>query len=482
MLQREAVEGEREISIREILWKIIFNWRFLLICALICATLVEVFFFQRDLKNYENTKKQQMAGEEIEEYEFTEAEKNNIKTAIALQQASDENQIYMENSILMNINPYQENVLVLQYYIDSDYKFNYTEDNSPNYTDAIVASYGEYAQGGELARKLSEAMELNCSQEYVKELISVENSEVMEVFRIEVVYSDQEMLQRMAEVIEKEMNNQTESISKNIGSHSLKLLSKNITVRADVELASKQKSIQDMLNSYLTQLNTLKTTMTENQLKVVNNKEIEAGEEETAVKQKETILIKPRFSVKYAALGGLAGLFLAILCIAGKLLFTSKIQNSHELAEVYGLRLFGILCRQEKISAIDKMFLKMKYRHKENMTEKACLDMVVSNIELTCKSEGISQIYITSSIIGAIEENISQRISNKLAEVGIIAIYGERICYDTQALRKMVEIGNAILLEQAEVSMYQEIEKEIRLMTEQKVKILGGIGINTMFN
>ena len=54
---------------------------------------------------------------------------------------------------------------------------------------------------------------------------------------------------------------------------------------------------------------------------------------------------------------------------------------------------------------------------------------------------------------------------------------GGNICYDMASLRTAHETGTVILFEQEDISIYKEVEKEIKLLAEQKVNVLGCIGI-----
>ena len=67
----------------------------------------------------------------------------------------------MQNSIYMNLNAYKENVLLMEYYVDSDYTFNYTEDNSTDYTYALVKAYENYALNGNIAQQMIDKLSLS---------------------------------------------------------------------------------------------------------------------------------------------------------------------------------------------------------------------------------------------------------------------------------------------------------------------------------
>ena len=122
----------------------------------------------------------------------------------------------MQNSIYMNLNAYKENVLIMEYYVDSDYTFNYTEDNRVNYTDALVSAYENYAQNSDLAQQMIDKLSLSDEIRYVEELISVDSDLSGKNFRVEVAYPDAAMLSDIAEVVEDALNAQTPVFSKTI--------------------------------------------------------------------------------------------------------------------------------------------------------------------------------------------------------------------------------------------------------------------------
>lgn len=470
---------EREISIKEILWKIAFGWRSLLVSTLVIAVLVMAFFYLKDMKYYNEKVKEQQSGAEITESgsDFTEEELEEIQSAELLQKLIDERLTYINNSIKMQVNAYEENVLVLTWYVKSDYQLNYAEDVSKDYTEAVVAAYKEYVQGGTLAQKLSEEIEYD--SKYVKEILEIKNISESTVFSIEVIYPNQEVLQEMAEIIKNEMAQKTIYISQDIGSHSLKFLSENVMVRTDAELAGYQQNVCNELVSYQSQLSELKDSMTSEQLELLESAKGAEESVENDTNQKSE-LKKPEIQAKNIVFGFVLGLFLGIVWIICKMLFSARLQNSGELEEIYNVRLLGVIQQPKRVTSVDKLLLKLKNRNTKQMSMETTLDMIVSNIALICQKEKNTRIYLTGSQIEKMDKEILEKIISRLKAFGIEVIYGESICYMAESLRKMVEVGMVVILEQTDLSIYQEIEKEIKVITEQRVKILGGIGINTM--
>lgn len=461
---------EREISMQELLRKIVFGWRRVLICMIIAGIVAVSYRYLNDLQNYkiaQNTAKQDVQVE----YSYTEEEIAEIEEAKRLQGLLDDSKEYIERSVLMKINPYAVNILTMQYYVDSDYIFNYSMDNETDYTLAVTNAYSNFINNGDIAEKIIEELKLDCEISDIKELINATVAE--KTFCIELVYPDEDVLLEMAEVIQRQMQAQTEGIAENIGQHSLKLLAQNIGVEVKTNIAAVQDQARNRSNSQQAQLNALKATMTQEQLACFSEDE---SVEETIITETATA-VKPTINMKYFILGLIAGAFAAIVWIVCKVLFASSLQETSELVDVYGLRLLGTVEEEKKVSGIDKVILKFMNRHEKELSMEERIQLICSNIELVCQNENISQIYLSSSEMEHVDKHAIQLIMEGLSASGIEVILGKNICYDAAALKEMVEISNIVLLEQVGKSRYYEIEKEILIISEQKVRLLGCIGI-----
>ena len=479
---------EREIALQDLYWKIILDWRQLLIFLVIFSILVPVsqYFMNQRTYNaaYADYQKQMSAiqsGEQdsVNEADFTTEELQQINDAKSLQNVLDRSRLYMQNSIYMNMNAYKENVLIMEYYVDSDYTFNYTEDNSADYTNALVSAYENYATNSNLAQQMIDKLSLSDEIRYVEELITVDADLSGKSFSVEVAYPDDTMLSDIAEVVKDSLDAQTPVFSNNIGSHSLKLLSEEITVRTDDKLINAQQNYQTMVNNYRNQLKALKTGMSNAQLEVLGDAviDVEESEEDSAAAVTPVEPVKPGFSIKYLVLGFALGIILSAMLSVCQVLFAGRLQNTSEMFDVYGMRMFGSDQTTSKKTGVDAFLLKLKNRNRKQMTEAQQLEMIASNIELVCKNDGLQQIYLTGSEWEKLDSQLCDKITEALSKAGIKVLGGGNVCYDMKSMRSANEIHNVVLIEQVDVSAYREIEQEIRLLGEQGVKVLGCVGV-----
>lgn len=457
----------KEMSEQEIFWKIISGWRHIVILGLVMSIFMTGFFYLKDMKLYNQKIEEKDKNTEEEECKknFSEAEKEQFVSVQQLQKLIDDRNMYINNSLIMNIDASNENALVMTWQVIRDSQNNYIAGRDGDYIETIVAAYTDYVQSGKLGQKLSEKLEFDAK--YVKELTSISSSFGSGVFSIEMIYPDQDELYDMAEIIKSEIEQERKLISQNIKEHSLMSLTESIVIRTDAELALYQKEVYDELKVYQERLNTITKEMSPEQLEILST-------DETI----EETIIKPEVHIKHIVFGFVLGIFLGIVWRICRVLFSATLQNGEELERVYDIKLLGIIENQKGSSGIDRWFKRIS--NKRHMSEKDKFDMAISNIVVACQKEKCNKIYLTGSNIGKIEKEICNEIINKLDEEEINVVYGEDICYVAESYREMADVGFAIILEQEGVSVCQEIEKEIKSIVGQGTKLLGGVVIRAI--
>ena len=103
--------------------------------------------------------------------------------------------------------------------------------------------------------------------------------------------------------------------------------------------------------------------------------------------------------------------------------------------------------------------------------------MASSNIELYCENEGITKLFLTGSEIERMKKEWITKLTEHLKASGIQVVYGENICYDSAAMREASEAGHVVLVEITDTSIYQEIEKELRMLKDWNVDVIGCVGV-----
>lgn len=144
---------EQEIDLKDLMFSVLRRWRPIILIAIIFALLLgglKVFKGLGQIKDAEfMAEKEQEYQDSLDQYEISKArlskEIENIKNSLESQNE------YMEKSILMNINPYDEYAASASFYVSTDYQImpGMVYQN-PDTAASIMAAYMSMIQDGEM--------------------------------------------------------------------------------------------------------------------------------------------------------------------------------------------------------------------------------------------------------------------------------------------------------------------------------------------
>ena len=352
----------REISLRQLFWKVMMGWKLWILCAVLFAILLPGVKYAKDVRAYHAA--QQPKDEKQEPtVVLTDDEQQQIDDVKSLNLLIEKNSNYMQNSILMNIDPYQEHRMELQYYIDSDFVMNYTKDSKKDYTSAIANAYVDYANNGVDQKTIWKDVSTKSEDKYLAELVSAYNNSD-NTFSVIIKYTDKKGLESVAKQIQNELEKKQPEFSKRIGGHKLVLVSENYQICTDSDLATSQGNVSNLIKSYRDQITTLKSAMSEDQLSELEREEnLESDDKEEAAAVQ---VAAPALSKKYVVLGFVMGVFLAALYLVCIAVLSNKLQAAEELVRYYKMRQFGIITRGAAHQGNTGFLLRIKYRNQKS--------------------------------------------------------------------------------------------------------------------
>ena len=456
---------EREVNLLDLFWSLLLSWRQIICFGIIFAVLLGGLQYVRDISAYQAVQNVSM---EEEKEELSDDELQQVLNAKNLISRIKDYEEYLDSSALMQVNLYQKPVVELQYYVDSDYTFNYTQESENDYSSDLIAMYTGYIMSGEMSNKVIDAAKLSVNQADFSEFWSV--SQNGNSILIKVTCPEEKKMQVVAETIKTQLSKK-EAEFQEIGAHKLKLMVESENVIVDSALIDKRNSVSGSIASFGTQLNSLKANMSDQQLALLESEQ-EDGEEDNA-----KALANPGFSAKYMIFGSIVGIFLICIWLVCKVIFTVRLQNPEEIRTLYNARLLGEVeiqsGKKRFLSVIDDKLLTIKNRRKKKLTAKQQISMVTANIALSCKQQGIDCIFMTGSEFEKADATVLAMLKQELSAQGIQVKEGGNIFYDVGSLKQGTEIGNILFVEQKGQSIYDEISNELNLANEQKNNIVG---------
>ena len=327
---------EQEIDLKDLMFAVLHKWKGILLVAIVFAILlggVKAVMTYRNQNNEENIlEAEENYEEELHAYETSketlERELGNLQTDIENQQN------YMEKSVLMNMSPYDIYEARADIFIKTDYEImpGMVYQNV-DYTDTILQTYQSVMTSVAFLSHIAESTGIDV--QYLQELIKIERgstvigstSKLTNLLTVKVKNSSKKdaeaVLKKLLDGIELLQAN----ITANIGEHTVNTVNKSTGATVDLALADQQREKNNQLIS-------LQQSLEEKQ------QALDDLEEPEKLTSASTATIKN--GIKYGVLGGVLGGFMMVFFICVIFVMSDKMYSSKELRRRSGIKVLGI--------------------------------------------------------------------------------------------------------------------------------------------
>ncbi|MDE6433960.1 MAG: hypothetical protein K2L07_06985 [Lachnospiraceae bacterium] len=440
----------REMNLGAMLIEVMRKWRIVLVCMIFMGLL----FLIAGLLMSETGKNQKV------EYELTDDDKRNIEKFRELNRDIETLREYMNESINMRMNPYNENAVTLEYLIMAE----------PEDVKSVYFSYMNYVEYGDIAKEI--ASELGVKESYVSEVLSMIDlqndkyeDKVNNVIIIQVLHYDREACEKMADIVQEKISNHNDI--KKIGlEYELKLVSRESSYVSNAELQKRRDEINKNIKDKEIDMKDLLANISP----AVRAETIEEDEEkEEEVSSKRNVLF-------YAIFGLILGFMIAVIYIDVKYILNNKVKSIKELSDIYNKKVLGIIVQNNRRNIfidrwLDKIFLDEMYQ----LNEEDRQGLLVNNIVLTCRKKGISKIVL--SINNNFPSEYLNELKQKLKSYHIEISEGGSLLYNIDTINKANDIGTVILSEEIRQDSYEKIVKELQICDEYGIEVLGFLAL-----
>lgn len=448
-----------EIDVKGLLFVVLYRWRSIIIVALILGILLGGYkvtsgilmrqdpselvdqeeIYQKDMELYQQT----LAGYE--------------RDIASLESRLEDQQIYMNESVLMRVDPSNRPKAYAEYLVKLDdngwQQYPQTVEMDP--TDGLVRSYIanliQWIDWNEITKKKG------VDERYLKELIETSLDYNGNTFVIEVTYEDLDTAEWILNEILKQVTERHDELAELAGSHAVSLINRGSGYFYDSSLADLQKQNSDKITSYENSLRDKKNALEEMEMP-----------EKSAVMSSNSVA---KDGIKFGIIGVLAGGFLSVCWFAAVYILNGRVHTEGDLKSQFKLRILGTFSLPEKkgfLCGIDRWLERLEGTA-ERPSEEEVLERCVVNIQ-NYTEEG-SQILFT----GTVSEEQLHRLGSKLSEklTGRNLVISPDMNKSTETLRHLADCQAVILVEQREVSRISEIRKEGEVILGLKKPVVG---------
>lgn len=455
---------EQEINLKDLLFSILYKWRILLLASIVGMMLMGGY---KTLKATENETTTEADGSYEEELErFIEEKAAVDKTIKNLKASIDEQNFYITNAPLMQINPYNEIVSAADVIVKS-------KESTDSGLNSLLALYKSSLLGGKYLEELAE--ESGYESRHLKEVLSItdegmapdlahvsmaisplhENQQDIRLMHINVIGTDEQTTEKILAGILNELEILHVSYKTILGEHEIDIQKMPVSEKVDTDLLDWQQKVRSNVG-------TLKKEL-EDSLK---------SQDSLKEPLVSTLAEHPiKSSVKYAVIGFFAGGFIAAFLICLQYVLMDKVASDKEIRNRFGLKSLGTFHRKPRrrmLSFIDN-WLRSLAGDDKAWPDDAVLEMITTNIYNY--ASGKKRLFITGFASQEIIDRVCQQIHKDLPE---LCVETGRDMINNAAVRKiMADFEGVILVEERNVSRYSLIEQELELVSNIGGEVIG---------
>lgn len=458
---------ELEIDLSEMLQGFCMRWKQILLCALAAAALVGGYGFLRNRSISDN-----LEMPETGEAELNWEEQSVVEEAAKLTGQINELHEYLDNSILMQVNPYKCSCAVSLFSIDGITGSDQTK---------IIESYLNFLVNGGVLDALKQYDRKTWGMEgrYLGELISAWykidgtnqadwKSDADSVTQAPVIYvqvagKDSKMARHLAEDIQVVMKDYSVSVKKACGRHKLALVSMEESVRIDRNLQVQQNEKKSAFKADTASLKAMTDEFSREQWNVYEKISGVQKQEDERIVPDHTYESVP---VKFLSAGFAGGIFVFFVIYAAWYVLHDTIKSSGEFCSYYTIPLYGSIPFHEN---------RKKKKRQEDICKKET-EKVLNRLKIVCGKNEIFKIGLSADfVLDSQEKKCVQDMKAQLYEWGIEASVIENINEDSAGWNMAVKSGTILMLCRTGTTTRRIIDEEMEIYLENGMKVIGAV-------
>lgn len=432
---------DQMIYLKDLLFATLYRWKTVLAAAVVLALLLGAVQGIRSLGAAASTSGTNGNAISQAETDLYQQRRATLEQKIALtQQSVDAQQLYMDNSLLMQLDPgaYYETVVTL--YIRTDYQIlpGMTYQN-PDQTDAVLNAYAAIVTGNDCAKALADA--LGSQAPYIAEVLSVDIPTDSDSLKIKLKATTEETAQAALAVLVQQVQDAHDPVAKSITSHTASILEQTVNSKVDTTLVDTQKQQTARTLELL-------TTLEEAQRELGSLKSPSSATPGGA-----------KNAVIFAVLGAALGVFLSVCVIWVMHITSDKVYSTRTLTNRTGIKIIG--------SVMDsKNNLLLKKCEGRNMAD-SDIQLETLAVDIRCRAEDVKQLLVIGT---ADTEKLTQALRKEMAGVQICA---GNILNSTSALEALKSCDAVVLVARCGVSRYSTVLRQMDVISDYEKQLLG---------
>lgn len=485
--------NEMEISIIDMLWNIVGKWRIIVGVMVICAVAVGALDYKNSYDAYQIALQGQEEDREsfIEDYANVLDEDSLKKVEYTVEAVNkyellyDQQEEYVNRSILMLENPLSVPTVTLQYYIDNHYRVEFPVIEDSNNLRAILQAYILGVENEELFQKIADELGEDLPVSYYDEVIAINNLE--SGFNVQITHYNKEECEKIAEIIKDHIESQYEELVAINGDFDITLVVDKYQEKANLNLLTTQQDNIARLANIKKAEAAMKDDLSEDEMiyyEYLLNEENDTlnsdSEDESLISDGN--VSAPSISIKHIIMGAVLGIVLVVGCMGALYFLDKRLHRADDLPEVYGVDVLGVVevnGRKKKrlFGFIDLWIQKLRYGGRRSFSAEESIKMAVASIRISLKETECKNLLITGCAWTDQVKTVVKEIQKELLQGGISVQCAENMIYNPEDIMLLQSVEGVVLVDTLQDTTFEEVGREVGVCRKGNVPVLGSIVI-----
>ena len=395
-------DDKEEINFRILLYYVLKKWRGMLLCGLVLGVLLSTWKRFQVMKSTEAGEGNTIAEKSYEDSRaLLESSIDRITEQLAV---SDD---YLQNSILMNINPNDVHRAQMLYFVEAETRDDSgKQSGTMNKTESLLAAYTSVIRDGSFYQDIAKSLTSQPDAKYLRELVKIKADKEGQTLSISLVGDTAELVDALKTAVDKTIFANQSTIAVSVAPHKLHKLTDTTYMTSDTVTSmttstvtgstTKIKStfvpnISDSINVADAQENYANSmTSLKDNLKALNN-DLDGLKAPDGPAGKRDIF-------KFGLIGLFAGVFVAAAYLAVVFVATDKLYDVDEVRNLYGVRILGTYFEPMKKRfgyGLDRLITKIYPHAAAEQNRENVLSVAAANIAATV-NDGVLHVNTTT--------------------------------------------------------------------------------------
>lgn len=435
-MYNEKIKATPQTDIRDIIFKLIIQWKAVLLVCVIFAFIMTGMKYYKDITSYRaalllEQEQQAMSLSEIDSKTNDILEglgKDRAAVELILKQESwiEQERQYLNDSIYMQCEPGRvKSVKIVAFFTAQEGSYNY-----------IFQQYKGFFMSDDFISGIKEIWGNDIGDSYIRELIKVrasedESEQGIPTFILRVIIPDDVDAEQALEYVSGKMH-ECNAIVGAKNEHKMQIASADITVEVDEEMDDRKSKAITNFNNVQSALRTNRTSLSASQNAAYESikkiqKSIKDNNSEEANRNISSADNKPRISKKYAIMGFVMGLITYALVLLLIMLYRNKIWSSKDAEYYTRTRLLGLIVYMEEHKGLQKLLHSRKlemliYNIDDTKIQN---NKTIRTVQAVCSNNNVNKVTLfdfseTDSVSHDYISNIGENLEEKGIETNVV--------------------------------------------------------------